>query len=72
MVDIDLHNIQILTSQDIDLVQVSHVKEVEMQNNYLKYGLAIGGVLIIGLLIYSLSNYPEKQKRMKFWNHKIT
>ncbi|MCK8480952.1 hypothetical protein [Psychroserpens algicola] len=52
MVDIDLHNIQILTSQDIDLVQVSHVKEIESQNVYLKYGLIASGVFVCGILLY--------------------
>ena len=65
MVDVDLYDIQILTSKDIDLAQVAYVKEVESQNNYLKYGLVIGGVLILGILIYSLSNPIEKQKESK-------
>ncbi|MCB0463285.1 MAG: hypothetical protein KDC81_11330 [Flavobacteriaceae bacterium] len=63
MVDVDFYDVQILTSLDVDLAQVSHVKEVEDENTYLKYGLMIGGVLIVGLLIYSLYNSPKNKKR---------
>ena len=64
MVDVDLYDIQILTSQDIDPVQVSHVKEVEHQNWYLKYGLVVSAALIFGLLIYRLNNIdiPKNDK----------
>jgi hypothetical protein len=65
MIDVDLENIQILSSQDIDLTQVSHVKEIESQNTYLKYGLIVSGAIIFGLLIYSLTNI-DRQKRDKF------
>lgn len=63
MVDIDLHNIQILNSQDIDLAQVSHVKEIESQNNYLKYGLVIGGVILIGLIIYTFNKSKDNKDK---------
>jgi hypothetical protein len=53
-----------LTSQDIDLAQVSHVKKIESQNSYLKYGLVVSSALIFGLLIYRLNNIdrPKKDK----------
>ena len=39
MVDVDLYDMQILTTQEVDLAQVSYVKEIKSQNTYLKYGL---------------------------------
>lgn len=62
MIDVDLHNIQILTSQDIDLVQVSHVKAMESQNNYLKYGLIATGILSFGFLYYLFLDSKKDKK----------
>ena len=65
MVDIDLNDIQILTSQDIDLAQVSHFKKVESQNNYLKYGLVFSFILFGGLIYYNHSLSRSKKNQLK-------
>ena len=52
MVDIDLENIQILTPKDIDMVELTNVKQLNNENTYLKYGLIISVLLIIGFSAY--------------------
>ncbi|WP_426431146.1 hypothetical protein ACPX19_02025 [Winogradskyella sp. HB-48] len=61
MVDVDLYDVQILTSQEVDLTQVSHVKEIQSQNIYLKYGLVTVGVVFTALLFYL--NYENKKSK---------
>lgn len=61
MVDVDLYDIQILTSQDVDLIQVSNVKEIQSQNIYLKYGLITVGLVFTVVLFYS--NYEYKKSK---------
>ena len=65
MVDIDLNDIQILTSQDIDLAQVSHIKKVESQNNYLKYGLVFTFILLGGFIYYNFSLQTQNNNNVK-------
>jgi hypothetical protein len=62
MVDIDLNDIHILSSQDIDLAKVSHVKNVESQNASLKYGLIVCCIFIGGFLFYL---YRENRNNLK-------
>ncbi|MAB49340.1 MAG: hypothetical protein CMC05_11985 [Flavobacteriaceae bacterium] len=60
MVDVDLYDMQILTTQEVDLAQVSYVKEIKSQNTYLKYGLLVSGVLICGLILYLNHNNRKR------------
>ncbi len=62
MVDIDLSDIQILTSHDVDLTQVAHIKKVESQNNYLKYGLVFSLVISLSFLSYHIYNKSKETK----------
>lgn len=61
MVDIDLENIQILTSKDIDMVELSNVKELNKENTYLKYGLIISFFLIIGFSAYVIQKKNDEK-----------
>jgi hypothetical protein len=65
MVDVDLYDIQILTSQEIDMGRVAYVEKVESNNEILKYGLVFSGVLFCGLLVY-LWHENEKYKRTNY------
>ena len=52
MVDLDLENIQMLTPKDIDMIELANVKQLNDENTYLKYGLIISVLLIIGFSAY--------------------
>lgn len=62
MVDVDLNDVQILTTLDVDLAQVSYVKEIKSQNTYLKYGLILTFLVTGGLLIY-LKHKNKKNRK---------
>lgn len=65
MVDIDLNDVQILTSQHIDKGQVDYVEKVEFKNKILKYGLIFSGVLFCAIIV-CLWHANEKQKRTSY------
>lgn len=65
MVDVDLYDVQILTSQEFDKGQIAYVEKVESNNEILKYGLIFSGVLFCGLIVY-LWHENKKQKSTNY------
>jgi uncharacterized membrane protein len=65
MIDIDLNDVQILTSREIDMGQVAYVEKVESNNEILKYGLIFSGVLFCSFLLY-LWHENKKQNETNF------
>jgi hypothetical protein len=61
MVDVDLENIQILTPKDIDMVELTNVKQIKYENTYLKYGLIISGLIFVGFFAYIMRKRNDEK-----------
>lgn len=64
MIDIDLHNLRIVSPRQLDLVQVENVQRIETENKHLKYALVVMGVVFISAIIYSM-HYHNKSADTK-------
>lgn len=64
MIDIDLHNLRIVSPRQLDLVQVENVQRIETENKHLKYALVVMGVVFISAIIYSM-HYHNKSSDNK-------
>ncbi|WP_243472758.1 hypothetical protein [Winogradskyella sp. MH6] len=54
MIDTDLYDIEILSPQDINMVELSNVRQLKQENKFLKYGIIIIGLALVGFTAYNL------------------
>jgi hypothetical protein len=54
MIDTDLYDIEILSSQDLNMVELSNVRQLKQENKFLRYGIIIIGLALVGFTAYSL------------------
>lgn len=54
MIDTDLYDIEIFSTQDINMVELSNVNQLKQENKYLKYGIIIIGIALVGFTAYSI------------------
>lgn len=54
MIDTDLYDIEILSSQDINMVELSNVRQLKQENKFLKYGIIIIGIALVGFTAFSI------------------
>lgn len=54
MIDTDLYNIEILSSQDLNMVELSNVRQLKQENKFLRYGIIIIGIALVGFTAYSM------------------
>jgi hypothetical protein len=60
MLDIDLNEISMVSSKDMDLTKMSHVRNVEKENKILRLGLITCGVIFVALVLFQF--YHETTK----------
>ncbi len=65
MIDTDLYDIEILSSQDLNMVELSNVRQLKQESNYLKYGLLITGISLIGFLSYYVYENNRRIRSIK-------
>lgn len=64
MVDIDLENISMINTTDIDLTTIAYVKQVEKDNETLRNGLIAVSIIFTGIIMYMFYR-SEKEKSNK-------
>ncbi|GAB4155246.1 MAG: hypothetical protein Tsb0033_04230 [Winogradskyella sp.] len=62
MIDTDLYDIEILSSQELNMVELSNVRQLKQENKYLKYGIIVIGIALFGFTAYSIhkKNYSRR------------
>jgi hypothetical protein len=64
MVDLDLENISMISTTDIDLATIAYVKQVEKDNVTLRNSLIITSIIFTGIIMYMFYR-SDKEKNNK-------